>query len=81
MITLFNLFVPTCSVWYVILFGKRVWFTESYIVLITSFLLLVLFTQFVDKIKKACCIKLKNEIIFYQNMHSHLYSHLHHTRT
>jgi len=41
-------------------FGKRVWFTESHIVLIISFLL-VLFTQFiVDKMKKVCCIKLSN---------------------
>ena len=43
-------------------FGKRVWFTESHIVLITSFLLVVLFTRFiVDNMKeKACCIKLNN---------------------
>jgi len=64
-------------------FGKRVWFTESHIVLIISFLL-VLFTQFtVDKTKKkACCIKLNNQIIFYQNNTvTSLYSHLHHTRT
>ena len=34
-------------------FGKRVWFTESHIVLHISISLVVLFTQFiVDKIKK-----------------------------
>ena len=32
-------------------FGKLVWFTESHIVLIISFLLLVLFTQFILDIK------------------------------
>jgi len=43
-ITLRNFVVPTFSVWY----------TESHIVLIISFLLVVLFTQFiVDKIKKS----------------------------
>ena len=40
-------------------FGKRVWFTESHI---------VLFTQFIfDKLKKGCSIKLSNKIIFYEN--------------
>ena len=35
-------------------FRKRVWFTESHLVLIISFLLVVLFTQFiVDKILKS----------------------------
>jgi len=32
-------------------FGKWVWFTESHIVLIISFLLVVLFTQFILDIK------------------------------
>jgi len=35
-------------------FGKRVWFTVSHTVLIISFLLFVLFTQFiVDKMKRS----------------------------
>jgi len=34
--------------------GKRVWFTESHIILIISFLIVILFTQFiVDKMKKS----------------------------
>jgi len=33
------------------LVGKRMWFTESHTVLITSFLLVVLFTQFIVDIK------------------------------
>ena len=36
-ITLFNLVVPTCSVWYLICFGKWVWFTESNIVSVIFF--------------------------------------------
>ena len=47
-------------------FGKRVWFTESHIVLIISFLLVVLFTQFiVDKIRKGVLYQVKQLIIFY----------------
>ena len=43
-------------------FGKRVWFTESHTVLVISFLLFVLFSQFiVDEMeRKSCCIKLNN---------------------
>ena len=48
-------------------FVKRVWFTESHRVLITSFLLFVLFTQFiVDKMKKKIVlyqVKQLNHII------------------
>ena len=40
--------------------GKRSWFTESHIVLIISFLLVVLFTQcIVDKIKKLVLYEVK----------------------
>jgi len=41
-------------------FGKRVWFTESHIVLIISFVLIILFTQFiVDKMKKVVLYQVK----------------------
>ena len=46
-VTLRNFAVPTRSFRQVISFGKRMWFTESHIVSIISFLLLVLFTQFI----------------------------------
>ena len=42
-------------------FGKRVWFTESHIVLIISFyLLFYLLNLLLIKLKKSCCIKLNN---------------------
>ena len=41
-------------------FGKRMWFTESRIVLANSFSLFVLFTRFILAIKKPFCTKLKN---------------------
>ena len=48
-------------------FRKRVWFIESQIILIISFLLVVLFTQFiVDKMKKKgllCQVKQLNHIL------------------
>ena len=43
-------------------FGKRVWFTESQIVLIIYFLLVVLFTQFiVDKMNKRRDVSILNK--------------------
>jgi len=57
--TLFNLVVPMCSVWYVVLFREtsvvhRITYSFSYLPL------LVLFTQFILDKKKSCCIKLNN---------------------
>ena len=44
----FALYVPTCSVWWMNLFGRQAWFTESHIVLVIFFLCLLfyLFTLF-----------------------------------
>ena len=44
-------------------FGKRVWFTESNIVLVIYFYLFYLLNSFLIQ-KKACCIKLNTWIIF-----------------
>jgi len=53
-------------------FGKRVWFTESHIVSIISFLIVVLFTQFiVDKIKKVVLYKVKQLNHILSKQHSH----------
>jgi len=49
MITLITVFVPTYSVWYVILFQDLVWFTKSHKVLVISF---CLFTNFIFDTKK-----------------------------
>jgi hypothetical protein len=38
-VTFITMFVPTYSAWYVILFGIRVWLTESHIHLVISFCL------------------------------------------
>ena len=54
-------------------FGKRVWFTESHIILIISFffLLIVLFTQFILDIKHWSAISSKTSRPFLGNWHSH----------
>jgi len=52
-------------------FGKRVWFTESHIDLIISFLLLVLFTKFILHIKQWRAISSKTTRSFLGNWHSH----------
>jgi len=52
-------------------FGKLVWFTESHIVLIISFLLAVLFTQLIVGIKQWSAISSKTTRSFLGNWHSH----------
>jgi len=62
-------------------FGKRLWFTESHLILIISILLVVLFTRFiVDNMKKFVLYPVKqlNHILLKQP--SHLYSLTHTSR-
>jgi hypothetical protein len=61
MFTLFTLFVPMYQSGRKTSFGRWVWFTESHIVLVTFFLL-VLFNHFVLDIKKAYCIQLTKSL-------------------
>ena len=66
MITLFTMFVLTCSVWYVILFREtgvvhRITPSLSYIFLF----LLVLFTNLILNINKKGAVSGQNQIIFY----------------
>jgi hypothetical protein len=47
-------------------FGKRVWFTESRIILVISFFTCCFIYSFCSWYKeKVCCIQLNNKIIFY----------------
>jgi hypothetical protein len=54
-ITFITMFVPTYLVWYVILSGIGVWFTESHLHLVISFCLFA--NLFLGTTGKLCCIK------------------------
>jgi hypothetical protein len=59
-----------------------VWFTESNIVLVIYFLLIVLFTHFILDIKKSVLYQVKqlNHILFKQQSLALPHSHRSHTR-
>jgi len=67
-VTLFTLYVPTCSVWKVILFWQTVWFTKSHIVLVTFFFTYCFIYNFILGIKKVVLYPVKRlNLFFYYN--------------
>jgi hypothetical protein len=61
-------------------FGRRVWFTESHIVLVIFSLLVVLFILFILDIKKSCCFPVKQLNHFFskitQSLHLYFLTHV-----